>query len=177
MRADAQGTGASAVTPTAVQREGARVLVIDGEGRMLLLRGHDPHQAERSWWFTPGGGVEAGESPRDAAARELEEETGLVCAPGDLIGPVWERTALFDFMSRPYVQHEVLFVLQIDRAERRQELRWTTTEEETIDEVAWLTQPELAAAEIEVFPAELRGPWEPLLRWDGVTIDLGEVNE
>src|SRR5690606_29500424 len=43
-------------TPTRhVERVGARVLLLDGAGRVLMLRGHDPHQPQRSWWFTPGG--------------------------------------------------------------------------------------------------------------------------
>ena len=49
-------------------REAARVLLFDGEGRVLLAKGHDEDQPERSWWFTIGGGIEAGEEPREAAA-------------------------------------------------------------------------------------------------------------
>ncbi|WP_234986691.1 NUDIX hydrolase [Demequina sp. NBRC 110055] len=186
--ADAGVTPASAVPvsgvqlgreaqPGVIQREGARVLLLDGEGRLLMMRAHDSHRPERSWWFTPGGGLEAGESAREAAARELTEETGLVVPPEALVGPVWDRTALFDFQSRPYVQHEVFFVAQLADATPASGLAWTSTEEETIDDTVWMTQAELAAAEIEVFPAQLREDWAPFLTWDGQTVDLGEVSE
>ena len=45
-----------------------------GPGGLLLVR----HQKkDRSYWLIPGGGLEYGESMREAAHRELLEETGL----------------------------------------------------------------------------------------------------
>ncbi len=160
-----------------VERVGARVLLLDSSGRLLLLKGHDPHMPERTWWFTPGGGLDPGESPRDAAARELLEETGHALQPHVLEGPVWERTAFFDFMSRPYVQHETFFVARLEQCVAGDAAAWTESEAETIDEVSWLAHHEVAAAEIEVFPARLRDPWDEFARWDGVTRSLGTVQE
>ena len=57
---------------------GARVAVIDAEGRFLLVR----HTYSPGWIF-PGGGVERGENCLDAAVRELEEEAA-VTATGPL---------------------------------------------------------------------------------------------
>jgi ADP-ribose pyrophosphatase YjhB (NUDIX family) len=46
-------------------------VAFDGQGRVLLVR-----RAEDGRWGLPGGGVQAGESWRDAAQRECLEETG-----------------------------------------------------------------------------------------------------
>lgn len=153
------------------------MLVVTDDERLLVLRGHDPHDPDRSWWFVPGGGLEGDEGPLEAARRELAEETGIECAAEHLVGPVWDRTAFFDFMSRPYVQHEVFYVLRVTAASAPGLTAWTASEEETIDEVRWMTQPELRDAPIEVFPAQLREPWAPFLQWQGTVIELGEVQE
>ncbi len=162
-----------------VEREGARVLLLSPEGKLLVLRGHDPHLPSRSWWFTPGGGLEGGETAREAASRELAEETGYVVEPGELIGPVWERTAYFDFKSRPYVQHEYFFVARLPDADSAPAgpSAWTADEGETIDEIAWVTRDDLKHASIEVFPDQLRESWQVFTGWDGHVIELGEVRE
>lgn len=52
---------------------GVRALVIDSEGRLLLVQ---PRFAEG--WTLPGGGVERGETAVEGLARELEEETAVI---------------------------------------------------------------------------------------------------
>lgn len=51
----------------------AAVVVSDAEGRVLLVR----ENYGRGRWGLPGGSVEPGESPGEAAIREALEETGL----------------------------------------------------------------------------------------------------
>ena len=161
--------GAEEATP----REAARVLVFDGSDRVLLLRGHDPSMPDRSWWFTPGGGLHDGETTREAAAREAREETGYILQPDELVGPVWERTAVFDFMERPYIQHEEFFVARVGAGTARQERLWTEAEHDTLEAMEWLSAKELRDSPIEVFPTTLAGALVTVLPWDGVLRHLG----
>ena len=52
---------------------GARVVVIDGNARVLLVR-----PTYINGWTLPGGGVDKGETLRQAAIRELKEEAAVV---------------------------------------------------------------------------------------------------
>jgi 8-oxo-dGTP pyrophosphatase MutT (NUDIX family) len=165
-----------------VERVGARVLFVDASGpepQLLMILGHDPHLPSRSFWFTPGGGLEPGEGGREGAVRELGEETGFQLAPHELIGPVWRRTAVFDFASRPFTQHEEFYVGWRSDADARPltPKALTRGELEAIDAVAWMTCADLRADTREVFPARLLAPWEEFLSWDGVTRDFGQESE
>jgi 8-oxo-dGTP diphosphatase len=55
--------------------------IVVRDGRILVV-----HRSRRADWSLPKGKLEPGESWEDAAVREVEEETGLLCEVGDEAG-------------------------------------------------------------------------------------------
>jgi 8-oxo-dGTP pyrophosphatase MutT (NUDIX family) len=142
-------------------------VVLDPAGRVLLLgaRLSDPDvpPAEVLFWYTPGGGVEDGESVREAAVRELAEEIGLVVDPAELEGPVWFRRHLGAFGGVDIDSRETFFVLRdvvhtVD-ASGRTELEVLGAEPHR-----WWTVEEIAAAAEAFAPADLADAVRELLR-------------
>ena len=154
-------------------RRGARLILLDAVCRVLMVRGHDVDNPSRSWWFTVGGGIDAGETGVAAAVRELREETGLVVDPADVVGPVARRRAVFDFAARTVRQDEEFFVARLADPGPIETGGWTDVERAFMDEVRWWELDDLETVAQEVFPAA----FVPLVRalldgWDGVVRDL-----
>jgi 8-oxo-dGTP pyrophosphatase MutT (NUDIX family) len=96
-----------------LRRKAARVVLLDRDGRVLLLRAADPaDRTKRPWWEIPGGGLEGAETSEQAAYRELREEAGITEVE---MGPcVWVQHAVFDFGGFHFDQHERIHIAWCD---------------------------------------------------------------
>ncbi|MFI9027211.1 NUDIX hydrolase [Streptomyces sp. NPDC053560] len=140
-------------TPTGtVLRRVSRVVLLDPEDRVLLMHGFEPDEPSRTWWFTPGGGLEGAESREEAALRELAEETGITDAE---LGPVlWRRECSFPFDGRRWDQDE-WFYLARTRSTVTRLSGLTELERRSVAGLRWWTVAELSASHETVYPTRL----------------------
>ncbi|MFD6422646.1 NUDIX hydrolase [Streptomyces sp. NPDC060198] len=130
----------------------ARVVLLDPQDRILLLHGFEPEDPAKTWWFTPGGGLEGDESHEQAARRELAEETGI----RDIeLGPVlWKRRCSFPFDGRRWEQDEWYFLARTEQTAT--DLGGLTElERRSVAGLRWWTSAELRATRETVYPTKL----------------------
>jgi len=80
----------------------AMVILKNDEGEFLLLKRNEPPV-----WEFPGGGIDWGESPEDAARREVKEECGLKIEVGKSLGTT---SAVFEKKGK--LKHAVYIVFE-----------------------------------------------------------------
>jgi 8-oxo-dGTP pyrophosphatase MutT (NUDIX family) len=131
---------------TTWHRQTGRVLPVDPEGRVLLLHGWDPHHPERPFWFTIGGAAEKGESLRDAAVRELREETGISVDQALLGEPIASSTIEFSWAGHHIFQDQTFYAVFMESAEVSLD-GMDEWERATTDKYGWLSADDLEADE------------------------------
>ncbi len=100
-------------------RHSARILLLDEQDRILLLHVNDGEAFHHNrpemitFWITPGGGVESGESYEETARRELWEETGIADAT---FGPcLWHQERLLHFPTRTLLLQEQVYLARVQQ--------------------------------------------------------------
>jgi 8-oxo-dGTP diphosphatase len=150
-----------------VFRPGARALVTDPDGRILLMRVRDAVALDASdpvtdYWITVGGGVEPGETFETAIVREIFEETGHVIEdPGPCI---WRRRkSITDAAGVTRAADERYFWCPLSSAEVN-DANLTQSERSYIQEFRWWAIDEPDLRSIRIFPADFVDAARSVLR-------------
>ena len=150
--------------PPAPQRSVTRVsayaLCVE-DGRILLCRIAPGYWSGVGEWTLPGGGLDFGESPRDAVIRELAEETGLageIIGLADVLSWSWRWIHPRDEVDEAYHGLQVVYRARIVGGQLRNEQDGSTDRAEwfALDEAESLPLVELARAGVRL--ATVRQP-------------------
>ncbi|WRZ50305.1 bifunctional GNAT family N-acetyltransferase/NUDIX hydrolase [Streptomyces sp. NBC_01314] len=132
-------------------RRAARVAVLDPEGAVFLFKYHNAEVGVH--WALPGGGLEADETPRQGALRELREETGWTDVEPGAFLCTWDHD--FTRADIPVRQHDHMYVARGPRREPVGGLLAAARAKEGILAWRWWTRQELKEAQGSVWPPEL----------------------
>ncbi|HEY7010773.1 MAG TPA: NUDIX domain-containing protein [Jatrophihabitantaceae bacterium] len=138
---------------TPVPRVGGRALIVDDSGRLLLI--HERLEGGGTHWLTPGGGVENGEHPRDAARREAFEETSVAVDLPDDAEPVLITRRDWSWAGVDYDQVDHFFLVRVPDGTPTAPRTLTDVERQTWLALRWWTEPELRETDEVLVPADL----------------------
>ena len=139
-------------------RETARIMLIDEENRIFLLKTHfDPEVGLPPRWLTPGGGIDSGESTLQAAVRELYEETGMTVSPEVLGEPVLVASGRWDWADglSYHTYTDTIYELKVQNFQPDTS-GFTQDELRDILEYRWWTVEEILESQEPLAPHELR---------------------
>lgn len=140
-------------------------MVVDDSDRLYMVQSRSKRPPHAPAWQLPGGRVKRGEEPREAALRELAEETGYTpeMMAGPVVGPLW----IMESRRRRRRREDHVYVAYLKRGEHPQPTALSASEERTMVDARWWTHSELQQT-----GERLRHPALP--RVYGEFIDQGE---
>ncbi len=160
-----------------LRRETVRLLLIEPADRVLLFEDSDPGLSSRpTFWITPGGGIDPGETAEQAAVREVAEETGHLLSPDDLRGPIADRRVVHGYSDKVVEQHEIYYSATVEPFEVMTDGH---TEEEQLSMLGhrWWNLDELRTTTERIWPTDLHRLLEAVLNGGPFPVTLGSAEE
>lgn len=136
-------------------RPSARLLVFNDKDEVFLFQFiyKKGPLAGQSYWSTPGGAVEAGETFEQAGIRELEEETGLKC---DQLGPqVAQREFVLELADGELVNADERYFVVRPSIVPLSFAGWTALETEVMAAHRWWSWQQIADTDETIWPENL----------------------
>jgi 8-oxo-dGTP pyrophosphatase MutT (NUDIX family) len=134
-----------------VARVGGRMILVDASERVLLI--HERLEDGSTHWLTPGGGVEDGEHPREAARRETVEETGLDVEPG--AEEILTTRRDWSWAGVDYDQVDHFYLARVPDGLLVEPRGLTEVEQQTVLGSQWWTLADLRVSDEVMVPAEI----------------------
>lgn len=129
-------------------RLASRVILLNEQNRLLLCQGEEP-LTRKKFWVMPGGGLEPEETFKDAAARELLEETGISAPIGK---HVWYRRHQHLWNGKNADQFEKFFVVRVSNVSQIK----STNPDPYVKKYQWWSIDEIAQSDEEFVPRKIR---------------------
>lgn len=131
-------------------RRAARILLVDGLGRVLLFRFTPTDRPPL--WATPGGECDPGEDFAVAARRELLEETGIDRHPGPQVA---RRSIDFlTFEGEEVTGEERYFIVRVEDPQIRPHAL-TVSEQAVMQSHHWFTREDITGWTETIYPTDL----------------------
>ncbi len=119
-------------------------VIVNGEGRFLILRLPQNEEFGTGMWMLPGGRLESDDQPEEGLLREVKEETGLEV---DIVAPV--HTARWGIEDPP--KYTIFYLCRavgetdIRISDEHTEARWVGFD--GLSEIVWLNDAFRTAVE------------------------------
>ncbi|MDE6189291.1 MAG: NUDIX domain-containing protein [Clostridia bacterium] len=107
---------------------------------------------EDGFWAMPGGGVEDGESFKEALTREIYEETGF--RQLEISNCVLSRVVYLDLTEKADYYYERYYLVYTDE-EKLQDTNLTTLEKEVIKQYKWWSKEEIKINQKIIMPPNI----------------------
>ena len=112
-----------------VRHPGSAVMMaVDGRDRVLLVKQYRL-PAEQDLWELPAGRIDPGETPLQAAKRELREETGYSAKKWMKLATFWASPGYVDEKMNLFLAKELKSGEQQPMEDERIEIQWFTKKE------------------------------------------------